>query len=595
MLSMEIVELSRLQFALTAMYHFIFVPLTLGMAFLLAIMETVYVSTGKQIWKDMTKFWGKLFAVNFALGVATGLTMEFQFGTNWSTYSSYVGDIFGAPLAIEGLMAFFLESTMIGLFFFGWDRMSKRKHLMVTYLVAFGSNLSALWILVANGWMQFPGVEGLLHEIQNPNPEITKYVISAFNYDTGRMEMDLAGFWNLVLSPLAQVKFVHTVSAGYVTGSVFVAAISSYYLLKKRDVGFAQRSFSVASIFGLIMTVNLIYIGDMAGVEMRTAQPVKLASIEAEWHTQPAPASFNLIAFPSQEEEKNDFAIEIPYVLGLLTTHSLDTEVKGLTELKADNQIRIEKGVVALIAYEKLQEYEKQIKEKGSDDFKVSMLPQFRADYHYTARELDTLKADYKKQLASYQADYDANKLYLGYGLLAKLYLGYDNLTFATATPEQLNAAILKASDYTIPAVAPLFWSFRIMVGIGFLLLLIFAIGTWMTLKNRIGQTRWFHRIVLLALPLPWIACECGWFVNEYGRQPWAIEGVLPTGIAHSALSVGDLIFSIGLIVILYTLFLVVEMFLMFRYGRQGPSSLGTGRYHFETIDKSDKIEGVIK
>lgn len=566
--SMEIVELSRLQFALTAMYHFIFVPLTLGLAFLLAIMETVYVSTGKQIWKDMTKFWGKLFAVNFALGVATGLTMEFQFGTNWSTYSSYVGDIFGAPLAIEGLMAFFLESTMIGLFFFGWDRMSKGKHLMVTYLVAFGSNLSALWILVANGWMQFPGMEGLLHEIQNPNPELTKYVISAFNYDTGRMEMDLAGFWNLILSPIAQAKFVHTVSAGYVTGSVFVAAVSSYYLLKKRDIGFAKRSFSVASIFGLIMTINLIYIGDHAGVEMRTVQPVKLASIEAEWETSPAPAAFNLIAFPSQEKEHNDFAIQIPAILGVLTTHSFDTEVKGLKELKADNKIRIEKGVVALSAYEILQTYEKT---KSDESF-------------YTSDELAQLKADY-----------EANKVYLGYGLLAKLYLGYDGLTLSNATPAQLNSAILKATDYTIPAVAPLFWSFRIMVGIGFLLLILFATATWMTLKNTVGQKRWFHRIVLFALPLPWIACECGWFVNEYGRQPWAIEGILPTGIAHSALTVGDLIFSIVLICLLYTAFLVVEMFLMFRYGRQGPSSLGTGRYHFEITNESDKNEGVIK
>lgn len=560
--SIEIVELSRLQFALTAMYHFIFVPLTLGLAFLLAIMETVYVSTGKQIWKDMTKFWGKLFAVNFALGVATGLTMEFQFGTNWSTYSSYVGDIFGAPLAIEGLMAFFLESTMIGLFFFGWDRMSKTKHLMVTYLVAFGSNLSALWILVANGWMQFPGVEGLLHEIQNPNPELTKYVISAFNYDTGRMEMDLAGFWNLILSPLAQAKFVHTVSAGYATGAVFVAALSSYYLLKKRDIGFAKRSFSVASIFGLIMTINLIYMGDHAGVEMRTAQPVKLASVEAEWHTSPAPASFNLIAFPSQEKEENDFAIQIPYVLGLLTTHSLDTEVKGLKELKANNKIRIEKGVQALIAYEYLQTYEKNLETRAS----------------FTEQDL-----------VAHRQQYEANKLFLGYGLLAKLYLGYDGITVQDATQAQWNQAILQATDYSIPAVAPIFWSFRIMVGIGFLLLILFATGVYFTLKDKVGEKRWFHRIMFLSLPLPWIACECGWFVNEYGRQPWAIEGVLPTGIAHSALSVGDLIYSIVLICVLYTAFLVIEMFLMFRYGRKGPSVLGTNRYYFEKTDQSNK------
>src|SRR5476651_643248 len=197
----DIVELSRLQFALTAMYHFLFVPLTLGMAFLLAIMETVYVLSGKQIYKDMTKFWGKLFAVNFALGVATGLTMEFQFGTNWSYFSHYVGDIFGAPLAIEGLMAFFLESTFVGLFFFGWDRLSKTQHLTVTWMVALGSNLSALWILVANGWMQSP-------------------VGAEFNLDTMRMEV--TSFAAVMFNPVAQAKFVHTVSAGYVLGSMFV-------------------------------------------------------------------------------------------------------------------------------------------------------------------------------------------------------------------------------------------------------------------------------------------------------------------------------------------------------------------------------------
>lgn len=218
---LDIVELSRLQFALTAMYHFLFVPLTLGMAFLLAIMETVYVLSGKQIYKDMTKFWGKLFGINFALGVATGLTMEFQFGTNWSYYSHYVGDIFGAPLAIEGLMAFFLESTFVGLFFFGWDRLGKVQHMAVTWLVALGSNLSALWILVANGWMQNP-------------------IASDFNFETMRMEM--VSFSELVLNPVAQVKFVHTVASGYVTGAMFILAISSWYMLKGRDFAFAKRS-----------------------------------------------------------------------------------------------------------------------------------------------------------------------------------------------------------------------------------------------------------------------------------------------------------------------------------------------------------------
>jgi cytochrome d ubiquinol oxidase subunit I len=237
MISESVVDLSRFQFAMTAMYHFIFVPLTLGLAFILAIMETTYVISGKEIYKDMTKFWGKLFGINFALGVTTGLTMEFQFGTNWAYYSHYVGDIFGAPLAIEGLMAFFLESTFIGLFFFGWDRLSKVQHLGVTWLVAIGSNMSALWILIANGWMQNP-------------------VGAAFNYETMRME--LVDFGALIFNPVAQVKFVHTVSAGYVTGAVFVLAISSYYMLKKRDMPFARRSFAIAAIFGLASSITSI-------------------------------------------------------------------------------------------------------------------------------------------------------------------------------------------------------------------------------------------------------------------------------------------------------------------------------------------------
>ena len=244
MITEHLVDISRLQFAVTALYHFLFVPLTLGMVWILVIMESVYVTTGKQIWKDMTKYWGKLFGINFALGVTTGITMEFQFGTNWAYYSHYVGDIFGAPLAIEGLMAFFLESTMVGLFFFGWDRLSRAQHLIVTMLMALGTNLSALWILIANGWMQSP-------------------VGASFNYETMRMEMD--SFATILFNPDAQNKFVHTVSSGYVTASVFVLAISALYLLRKRDVPFAKRSFQVASAFGIASILSVIVLGDESG------------------------------------------------------------------------------------------------------------------------------------------------------------------------------------------------------------------------------------------------------------------------------------------------------------------------------------------
>ncbi|MEW5995521.1 MAG: cytochrome ubiquinol oxidase subunit I, partial [Candidatus Zixiibacteriota bacterium] len=289
------IELSRWQFAATAMYHFIFVPLTLGISWILFIMESVYVMTGNQIYRDMTKFWGKLFGINFALGVTTGLTMEFEFGTNWAYYSHYVGDVFGAPLAIEGLMAFFLESTFIGLFFLGWEKLSKRQHLAVTFFTALGSNLSALWILVANGWMQNP-------------------VGSEFSAETMRMEM--TSFAQVLFNPVAQVKFVHTVSAGYVTASMFVLAISAWYLLKGRDLAFAKRSFAIAAGFGLASALSVIVLGDESGYELGDVQKTKLAAIEAEYETLPAPAPFTLFGLPNDETMETEYAVKIPWALG---------------------------------------------------------------------------------------------------------------------------------------------------------------------------------------------------------------------------------------------------------------------------------------
>ena len=242
--SAAVVELSRLQFALTALYHFLFVPLTLGLSVLLAMMETVYVMTGREIWRNMVKYWGLLFGINFALGVATGLTIEFEFGTNWSYYSRYVGDVFGAPLAIEGLMAFFLEATFVGLFFFGWQRLSAVKHLACTWLLALGTNLSALWILIANGWMQNP-------------------VGALFDYQTMRMEV--SDFSQILLNPVAQAKFVHTISAGYVTGAIFVLAISAYFLLRGRHLELAKRSMAIAVTFGLASALSVVVLGDESG------------------------------------------------------------------------------------------------------------------------------------------------------------------------------------------------------------------------------------------------------------------------------------------------------------------------------------------
>ncbi len=335
MLDPTMIELSRWQFAITALYHFLFVPLTLGLTWILVIMESVYVMTGKEIYRDMTKFWGKLFGINFALGVTTGLTMEFQFGTNWSYYSHYVGDVFGAPLAIEGLMAFFLESTFVGMFFLGWERLSKRQHLMVTFLTAIGTNLSALWILVANGWMQNP-------------------VGSEFSFETMRMEM--VSFTELVFNPVAQVKFIHTVAGGYVAGSMFVLGISAYYMLNGRDLEFAKRSFSVAAGFGLASILSVIVLGDESGYELGEVQKTKLAALEAEWETHEPPAGFTLFGIPDQQAEETTSAIKIPWALGLIATRSLDEEVTGLKDIMHNNEARIRSGMVA---YEYLQRLRK--------------------------------------------------------------------------------------------------------------------------------------------------------------------------------------------------------------------------------------------
>lgn len=509
-----LVELSRWQFALTSMYHFIFVPLTLGLSWILFIMESVYVMTGKEIYKDMTRFWGKLFGINFALGVTTGLTMEFQFGTNWSYYSHYVGDIFGAPLAIEGLMAFFLESTFVGLFFFGWDRLSKRAHLTATFLVALGSNLSALWILVANAWMQYP-------------------IGSEFNFETMRME--LTSFKELFFNPVAQVKFVHTVGAGYVTGAMFVLAVSAYYIIKGRDLAFARRSFAVATGFGLASILSVIVLGDESGYVTGQVQQVKLAAMEAEWETEPPPADFVAFGFPDQEDQETKGEIRIPWVGGIIVTRSIDTPITGIKDLVAQSEDRIKNGMVAYDMLEKIRGGEK------------------------TDENIQRFK--------EHQQD-------LGYGLLLKAFT--DNVT--DADDEQIHQAALA----TIPNVAAMFWSFRIMVGLGFWMLALIGLSFYFCAKRNFEQKRWLLKLLIISLPAPWIAAELGWFVSEYGRQPWAIGEVLPTFLSTSSLTQGDLIGSILGLVLLYTVFLIAEMYLMVKFVRKGPSSLHTGRYYFE-------------
>jgi len=333
-MDMAVIELSRLQFALTAMYHFLFVPLTLGLSFMLVIMESIYVITKRPIWRVITRFWARLFGINFVLGVATGLTMEFEFGTNWAYYAHYVGDIFGAPLAIEGLMAFFLEATMIGLMFFGWDRLSRVQHLVVTFLVALGSNLSALWILIANGWMQNP-------------------VGASFNPATMRMEV--TDFKDVVFNPVAQAKFVHTVSAGYVCAATFVMGVSAIYLLRGKWTNVARRSMMVAAAFGLASSLSVVVLGDESGYALTDNQKMKLASIEAMWKTEPAPAGLTLFGLPDVAAHKTRYAIQVPYVLGLISTRSLSGEVTGIDDLVLRADQRISSGIIAYDAVQKLK------------------------------------------------------------------------------------------------------------------------------------------------------------------------------------------------------------------------------------------------
>lgn len=508
MIDMEVVELSRWQFALTAMYHFLFVPLTLGLAFMLAIMETVYVMTNRQVWKDMTKFWGALFGINFALGVATGITMEFQFGMNWSYYSHYVGDVFGAPLAIEGLMAFFLEATLVGLFFFGWDRMSKQGHLAVTWFMALGTNLSALWILIANGWMQNP-------------------VGSEFNPDTMRMEV--VNFGAVLLNPVAQAKFVHTVSAGYVTAAVFVLAVSAWFLLQRRHTGFAKRSMTVAAGFGLAGALSVVVLGDESGYALTDNQRMKLAALEAMWETHDAPAPLTLVGFPDVENQTTHFAVDIPWVLGLIATRSFDREVEGILPLVAIAEDRVENGIRAYDALMALR-----VDENDVDA---------RAVFEESWRDL-------------------------GYAYLLTAYMEDPR----DATPDQIRQAALD----TIPDVPVLFWSFRIMAGLGLYFIVLFGVA-FVLVTLRKHETRWFLWVALFSLPLPWVAAELGWLLAEYGRQPWIIEGQLPTFMGVSSLNATQIWMTIAGFTLFYGVLAVIMVMLMLQVIKKGPYPELTG------------------
>ncbi len=502
----DVVLLSRIQFGMTALYHFLFVPLTLGLSTLLGIMETVYFITRRPIWRTMTQYWGLLFGINVAMGVATGVTMEFQFGTNWSYYSQYVGDVFGAPLAIEGLMAFFLEATFIGLFFFGWERLSKGAHLIVTWMLAAGSSFSALWILIANGWMQHP-------------------VGAHFNFHSMRME--LYDFYSVIFNEVAQAKFVHTISAGYVTGSMFVLAISAYFLLRGRNIAFAKRSMMVAAAFGLASALCVVVLGDESGYLAGLNQRMKIAAIEGMWDTEPAPAPLTLIGMPDNAAHTTKYTIKIPYLLGLIATRSIHQPVYGILDLINEEREHIHNGILAYQALTTLQT-------DPSDKHAIDIL--------------------------------QANEGDIGYGLLLKQYT--DDVVHAS--PQAIELALWS----TVPDVFTLFWTFRVMVGCGLYFIALFALAFYLAQRRRVLSHRWFLWLALYSLPLPWLAAEMGWVVAEYGRQPWVVDGLLPTFMGVSSLQAADVWLSLAGFILFYTALAIVEIYLMVKYIRCGPEHI---------------------
>lgn len=493
------VDWSRAQFALTALYHFLFVPLTLGLSFMLAFMETLYVKTGNQEWKRITKFWLRLFAVNFAIGVATGIIMEFEFGTNWANYSWFVGDIFGAPLAIEGLFAFFLEATFFAVMFFGWDRVSKKFHLFSTWMVALGSNLSAFWILVANGWMQHP-------------------VGTAFNHETLRNEM--INFAQVALSPVGISKFLHTVGGGYITSALFVLGISAYFMLKNKHFQMAKKSFIVAASFGFLSSIFVLFSGDESAYQIAQKQPMKLAAMEGLYKGE---VNAGIVAMgiltPDKKpgDEKESFIVEIqaPYLLGLMATRGINNFTPGIDDLVYGNekfnipstQSKIDSGKIALNALENIK--------------------------------LASEKNDEKRILENRKI-LDENMHNFGYGYLDK--------------PEDI-----------VPPVGLTFYSFHVMVALGSYFIVLFLATLYLSMANRIEKYKKLLWACVFSIPLGYVACEAGWIVAEVGRQPWAIQDLMPVGIAATNLASVNVKLSFLLFVVLFTALFIAEIKIMLK------------------------------
>ncbi len=506
----SLIDWSRAQFALTAMYHWIFVPLTLGLAVIMGLMETVYYRTGNEFWKRAAKFWMRLFGINFAIGVATGLILEFQFGTNWSNYSWFVGDIFGAPLAIEGILAFFMEATFVAVMFFGWGKVSRGFHLASTWLTGLGATISAWWILVANAWMQNPvGME--------------------FNAETARNEM--VDFFAVAFSPMAVNKFIHTVLSGWVLGALFVVGVSCWYLYKKREKQMAIASIKMAACVGLIASVLSAWSGDGSGYQVAQKQPMKLAAMEGYYEGR---NGAGLVAFGILNPEKQTsgdgvdpfvMRIEVPKMLSLLAERDAEAFVPGINDL-LNGGYELKDGTKALSAQEKI--------ERGK--LAISAF----ADYRQAKSAGD------ERAMTEADAVLKENMPYFGYGYV-------------------------KDVNDLVPNVPLTFYMFRVMVMLGGYFILFFIVVLFLVCKKDLSRMRWMHWVAMLSVPLGYVAGQAGWIVAECGRQPWAIQDLMPVNAAISRISTGSVQITFFLFLVLFTLLLIAEIGIMFRAIKKGP------------------------
>lgn len=503
---MTVVDWSRLQFALTAGYHWLFVPLTLGLSLIVAVMESIYLKTKSEKWLAATKFWMTLFGINFAIGVATGIILEFEFGTNWSNYSWFVGDIFGAPLAIEGLVAFFMEATFVAVMFFGWGRVSPKFHFVSTWMTWLGASISALWILVANAWMQLP---------------------TGMEFDPGQMRNVMNNFWEL-FSGVAINKYLHAVFSGWALSGVFVIGVSAWFYYKNRNIPFAERSIKVGGWIGLAGLLLTMWTGDGSAVEVTKHQPMKLAAMEGLYHGH---ESAGLVAAGivnpnktwNNAEDEYLFDITVPYGLSILAKHDLHAFVPGITDIINGYTINENGDTVNTVSY--------------AERIRMGKLA------HEALRAYDTARSQHDEVgMAKAETELREYYPYFGYGY-------FDSV------------------EEAIPPVGLTFTSFRVMVFLGsyFLLyyivalLLVYYKGDWFK------RARWLQMIAMISVPFMWICSEAGWVVAEVGRQPWTVQDLLPTKAAISEISAGSVILTFWLFAIIFTVLLVAEVSIMMK------------------------------